>query len=691
MQRLGVDVGGTFTDLLVVDEGDGRVWVDKLPTTTADPAAGVLDGALRVIETAGIEPSAVDEFMHGTTIATNTVLERDGARAGMLTTEGFRDILHTARHRRPLTFSIYQDVPWQDHPLIRRELRLPVRERITPPDGAVEIELDEASVREAARTLAGKGVESVAVCLLFSFLDPSHERRVRAILEQELPDTHVFLRSDVAPRYREYEAFSTTALCAYVGPKVNRYLERVTERLEQAGIGPELHTMTSAGGVATVDGATRLPASLLMSGPVAGIMGGTWAARLAGFSSAITLDVGGTSADIGVAPDGELRIKHLLDTDVAGYHAMIPMAELDTIGAGGGSIASVDETGMLHVGPQSAGAEPGPACYIRGGTRPTVTDAMVVLGKLRPESFLDGAMAIDHGLAERALREEVCEPLGIELEEAAASTVGIVTHSMIQAIELNSVQKGYDPRDFTFVALGGAGALFACDIAQEMGIPRVVVPPHPGITSALGLLAADIVYESSTTEMQPLAEVDWEPLRADYERLEASVLEQLRRDGLTDDAVELRRYADCRYVNQGYELMVGVPPLAGDAGGWAEAVEEAFHAEHERLYSRRFAGDVTMVNIRAVGVGRRPELTWPTLEAGDGEPSRALRHEQRVLFVVERHREAHPTRFYNRARLRAGDRIEGAAIVEQFDATTVINPGVSCNVDPYGNLILETG
>ena len=360
-----------------------------------------------------------------------------------------------------------------------------------------------------------------------------------------------------------------------------------------------------------------------MSGPVAGLMGGIWAARLAGFDSVITLDVGGTSADIGVAPDGQLRIKHLLDTSVAGYHAMLPMAELDTIGAGGGSLAYVDETGMFHVGPQSAGAEPGPACYMRGGTRPTVTDAMVVLGKLRPESFLDGAMPVDPALAEQALREHVAEPLGIGLEEAAASTVGVVTHSMIQAIELNSVQKGYDPRDFTFVALGGAGGLFACDIGQEMGLPRVA---HPAATRA-SPRRWGCWLPTRCTSSRPRRCSRWPSSTGSAwwpttPRLDDAAREQLRRDGIAGDAIELRRYADCRYANQGYELMVRVPALEGDPQAWAAAVEEAFHAEHERVYSRRFTGDVALVNLRTMGVGRRPELAWPELEAGRRRPVR---------------------------------------------------------------------
>jgi 5-oxoprolinase (ATP-hydrolysing) len=371
VRRLGVDVGGTFTDLILVDTDAGTVTVDKLPTTTDDPSRGTIAGARRLIEAADLGPELIDQFFHGTTIATNVVLERDGARTGLITTEGFRDILHTARHRRPLTFSIHQSVPWQEHPLVRREHRLTVPERIVPPDGEVEIELDEARVRDAARALKRAGVEAVAVCFLFSFLNAEHELLAARLIAEELPDAHIFLRSEVAPRYREYEAFSTTALCAYVGPRVNRYLVRLAASMRDADFRSELHLMSSAGGVATVDGATRQPVCLLMSGPVAGLIGGVWAGGLSGFDDVITLDVGGTSADIGVAPGGQLRTKHLLDTQIAGYHASIPMADIDTIGAGGGSIAFVDDTGMLHVGPRSAGAQPGPACYGRGGTQAT--------------------------------------------------------------------------------------------------------------------------------------------------------------------------------------------------------------------------------------------------------------------------------------------------------------------------------
>jgi N-methylhydantoinase A/oxoprolinase/acetone carboxylase beta subunit len=444
----------------------------------------------------------------------------------------------------------------------------------------------------------------------------------------------------------------------------------------------DLHVMTSAAGVATVDGATRQPANLLMSGPVAGLIGGLWAARRSGFESVITLDVGGTSADIGVAPGGKVRIRHLLDTQIAGYHASIPMADVDTIGAGGGSIALVDEAGMFHVGPQSAGSEPGPACYGRGGTRPTVTDAMLVLGKLRPCSFLGGNMRIDRNLAVRALRQHVCDRLNVDVPTAAAGTVAVITHSMIQAIELNSVQKGYDTRDFVLVALGGAGPLFACDIAQELSVPRVVVPPHPGITSALGLLATDLVYDFSTTIMQPLADLDRDRVRDEYAQLECAARRQLDRDGVPAERVEVRHYADCRYVNQGYELGV-IVPIEVDLD-WADVVTEAFHAEHERTYSRRLDSDVQLVNIRALGVGHMTELSWPS-------PPPAVKAEPLAVEDVRFGGDTHATAFYSRSALGEGTEIVGPAVIEQFDSTTVVNPSVRCRIDGAGNIVLELG
>src|SRR5712691_6479999 len=391
MKRLGVDVGGTFTDLIYVDDEAGVIQVHKLPTTPGDPSQGTIQGIQDVTGGAGESPAALDQVFHGTTIATNIVIEHSGATVGMITTEGYRDILHIARHKNPLNFSNYQDLPWQRYPVVRRRYRLTVPERITK-DGSVLVPLDEERARDQVRKLREAGVDAVAVCFLFSYVNPAHEARVAEIVREEFPEAFLSVSSEVLPQYREYERFSTVCLNAYIGPKVATYVGRLQGELTRLGVRTGVHLMTSASGVATAGGAIARPVNLLMSGPVAGVVGGIWTGKQAGFDNVITLDVGGTSADIGLAQEGRLRMKHLLDTRVGPYQAMIPMVDVDTIGAGGGSIAYVDQGGIFRVGPRSAGADPGPAAYGRGGTEPTATDAMVNLGWLLPEAFLGGEM-----------------------------------------------------------------------------------------------------------------------------------------------------------------------------------------------------------------------------------------------------------------------------------------------------------
>ena len=385
MKRIGVDVGGTFTDLILVDEEAGRITVDKVPSTPDDPARGVVEGVSGLCAKAGVALAEVDNLLHGTTVATNIVLTHSGAEVGMLTTHGFRDILHIARHKKPYNFSLQQELPWQSRPLVKRRHRLTVHERVTVPNGDVLVPLDEDEVRERVRQLRDAGVEAVSVCLLHSYLKPEHERRIKEIVLEEFPEAFLSVSHEVLPLYREFERFSTVCLNAYVGPKVSRYVARFDEALSTAGYEREVQLMQSSGGMATIESATQRPVNLLMSGPVAGLIGGIWAGRMAGFEDVVTLDMGGTSADIGVAAGGQLRMRHLLDTKVGDYQAMVPMVDIDTIGAGGGSIAYVDPGGVFRVGPQSAGADPGPACYGRGGVEPTSTDAQLVLGRLRTD------------------------------------------------------------------------------------------------------------------------------------------------------------------------------------------------------------------------------------------------------------------------------------------------------------------
>ena len=559
VKRIGVDVGGTFTDLIYVDDETGSGARAQAAHDARRPVAGNGGRASASSPSGpGESPAALDQVFHGTTIATNIVIQHDGADVGMITTEGYRDILHIARHKKPLNFSNYQDLPWQAYPVVRRRHRLTVPERITK-DGSVLVPLDEEKAREQVRKLKEAQVEAVAVCFLFSFLNPLHEQRVAEIVREEFPEAFLSVSSEVLPQYREYERFSTVGLNAFIGPKVGSYVKRLQEELTGLGVRTGLHLMTSASGVATAEAAAKRPVNLLMSGPVAGVVGGIWAGRLAGHANVITLDVGGTSADIGLAQDGKLRMKHLLDTKVGPYQAMIPMVDVDTIGAGGGSIAYVDAGGIYRVGPRSAGAVPGPAAYDRGGTEPTATDALVNLGWLLPEAFLGGGMTLRADLAREAFASGPAAVLGMSVEEASMGAVQILSHSMVQSIEENSVRKGFDPRDFALVAEGGAGPLWAANIAIEVGTPHVVVPPHPGIAAAMGLLATDMTYEYVATTYQRLGALDAGALQQRFEELEQQAVSQLEEDGVPHDRMVIQRIADCRYLGQGYELRVDAP------------------------------------------------------------------------------------------------------------------------------------
>ncbi|WP_328812329.1 hydantoinase/oxoprolinase family protein [Rhodococcus sp. NBC_00297] len=689
MKRIGVDVGGTFTDLVLWDD-DGTVVVHKTPSTNHDPSIGTMDGIAVLAERAGIDPAEIDMFFHGTTVATNIVLEHNGCDVGMITTEGFRDLLHIARKKRPLNYSNYQDLPWQKWQLVPRRNRRVVPERIDA-SGAVLTPLDEDAVREQVRLLRERGVDAIAVAFLHSYRNPTHEQRVKAIIAEEFPGVFVSLSSEVAPQYREYERFSTAALNAFIGPKTSQYIENLAQKASAAQVGEDVHLMTSAGGLVTSRSASEIPVSLLTSGVVAGLLGGCAIGKASGFPSVITLDVGGTSADVGVAPDGALRMKHLLDTRIGDYHAMVPMAEVDTIGAGGGSIAVVDDGGMFRVGPRSAGAVPGPACYGHGGTEPTSTDAMVMMGWLRENSFLSGTMRVQPELARTAIQTHIADKLDAPLDEAAMGIFKILAHSMTEAISLHSVRKGYDPRDFSLIAEGGAGPLFAWQIADQLGIPRVIVPGHPGITSAVGLLTTDIRYEEPTTVWTSSADPDIELLRQQVERLSEQAVAQLRADGVAPENISLERSVDCRYVGQGYELRVQAPDGEID-DVWVKTTAEAFHEAHGRTYSQRFDDKpVQLINVRVTGVGAVPHVRIADIEKGTTDASAAIKTTARALFWKDD--TAKPewveTPVYERSLLLAGNRFDGPAIVEQFDSTTIVGMNQHATVDAVGHIIIE--
>jgi N-methylhydantoinase A/oxoprolinase/acetone carboxylase beta subunit len=689
VRRLGVDVGGTFTDIIFVDDS-GAVRVHKIPTTTQNPAEGTVAGIRQI---AG-ESDKVDYIAHGTTIATNVILTHTGASVGLITTRGFRDILQLARHKKPLNFSFYQDIPWHEFPLVPRKNRLTVEERIVPPDGSVEIPLNEDQVLEALETLKVRGVEAIAICFLFSFLNPEHEERAAALAREAFPDSFISVRSELLRQHREYEVFSTVCLNAYVGPAVANYVRNLEAALAE-GNAPSsetgsnrVHYMTSSGGIATSAGVIRRPVALLTSGPVGGLIGGVHAGRTTGFPNVITLDVGGTSADIGVSVGGELRRRHLLESQIGGYAVAMPMIDLDTIGAGGGSIAFVDDGGVFRVGPESAGASPGPACYGRGGDKPTVTDAQIVLGRLREETPLAGVLPLKRSLAEHAIERQVANPLGLNVHDAAVGVLQISTELMVQAVESNSVQRGYDPRDFALVALGGAGPMFAIDIAVRMDIPWVVVPPFPGIGAAIGLLASDVMYEDSRTIMAELDENGWKAASAAYQQMSETMAEQLQTDGfeLADTHIDL--LADCRYFHQGYELTIGAPHYTTEE--WPRLVRRAFDSAHEREYGRSFEDfRVQFVAARIRGSGHMPKLELPQVApGGELNPKRALVAEKEITHLLPAPHRA-VTSVFARDRLLAGDTVSGPAILEQIDTTTIIAPGAVAEVRPDGSLVVD--
>ena len=689
MKLIGVDVGGTFTDVMYGDTESQDIAIHKVPTTPDDPSRGVIQGMVEICERFDVDRAKVDHVLHGTTIATNAVLEYKGATTGMVTTEGYRDILHIGRHQRPQHYSIMQDVPWQDQPLVQRRHRKVVPERLTPPDGAVLTPLDEDAVRRAAQELKIAGVEAVAVCFLFAYINPAHEDRAAEIIREEYPDCFVTTSSAVSPQFREFERFTTAAMNAFIGPKVRTYVRELEGALSDNGFKADLHVMSSNGGVATGAMVSERPVMTLLSGPAAGVLGGAMSGDRSDRNRLITFDVGGTSADIGLVVDGQFAEATARDTWIGGYPVMAPMIDIHTIGAGGGSIAHLDAGQAFRVGPRSAGAQPGPAAYGRGGDLPTVTDADVVLGRLQPGNFLGGEMNLDADAARKAVGE-LAEQLGMTLEAAADGVLTIINANMANAIRSRTVQKGHDPREFSLVAFGGAGPLHGVDVARDLGIPEVIIPPYPGITSAAGLLTTDLKYDAIRTEFQVSGSVDGDRLTRDFEAMRDGLAAQFKADGLDEGAVAYQRSGDLRYVGQGYELRVPVADGPVDDGSLAD-IFKAFEDIHTTEYGHVFEDNpIEIVNIRVTGIGQMPKIELPTLSRG-GDLKDALLDEAQCHFRLDGELQAVATPLYERDKLPIDVAVEGPAIVLQKDTTTVIPPGARATAQAGGNLLIETG
>jgi len=689
MRLIGVDVGGTFTDVIFSDTESGQVLVHKVPTTGDDPSRGVLTGIFEMCERNGIDPGSIGVVFHGTTIATNAVLEYNGSEAGMVTTEGFRDIIHIGRHQRPQHYSIMQEIPWQNRPLVKRRHRKVVAERLVPPTGEVLVPLDEDAVRRAARELRAEGVESVAVCFLFSYLNPTHEERARDIILEEFPEAFVTTSSSVVSQFREFERFTTAAMNAFIGPKVRNYISQLDRALRDRGLAAELRIMRSNGGAATPGRISEFPVLTLLSGPAAGVIGGAWSSALSDHQNVITFDVGGTSADIGVVTRGTFSEASARDTYIAGYPVLVPMIDIHTIGAGGGSIAHIDTGNAFRVGPRSAGSLPGPAAYGRGGTLPTVTDANVVLGRLDAENFLGGQMALDTEASRRVIAE-IAGRLGMTDDETAEGIITILNSNMANAIRSRTVQKGIDPREYALIAFGGAGPLHGAEVAEMLGIPEVIVPAYPGITSALGLLTCDLKYDVIKTEFQLSTALDLDRLNSNFSVMERELREQFTADGIDAEKVVMLRQADTRYAGQGYELRVDVPADTLDRAS-IDRTFEHFHKVHETEYGHCFReSPIEIVNIRLIGSAPSPQIAWTAVEAS-GKLEDAVVKMGRTRFRVDGKLGEYDTTFYRRDLLPRDTSIPGPAIVLQLDTTIVVPPAWRFKADDQDNLILTKG
>ena len=684
--RVGVDVGGTNTDVILVTE-DGE-FTFKTPSTT-DPSQSTLTGIVEVCQLAGIEPADVDQILHGTTVATNALIEHEGAKTGLLTTDGFRDVLHIGRHRKPHSFSLQQTISWQEQPIVKRRHRKEITERIYPP-GDVVIPLDEDAVLKETGDLVADGVESIAVCYLHSYLNREHEDRTKELIHEQFPDVSVSTSSEVVAQFREFERFTTTAINARLEPVMSTYLTRLSDGLADEGFDAEVLIMQSNGGMASVQNVAEQPVTTLVSGPAAGVLSAAFEGEHVDEPNLVMLDMGGTSADISVVP-GRVLERDPRDSTVGGYPTITPMLDIETIGAGGGSIAWFDDAMGFNVGPKSAGANPGPACYARGNDQPTTTDAQVVLGRIDPDSFLGGDLDLEPERSRDALQTQLCERTDQAQfetpEQAALATLEVANTNMYRAIREQTVQRGYDPREYTMVAFGGAGPMHGASIAEKLEVSTVLVPPSPGIASARGLLTGNVKYDYQQTVSSPLEEVDGEFIEEAFERLEARGREQLERDEIDSARWEFRSSVDCLYDGQGYELNID---FDGTDGDWHTRLRERFEKRHEAEYGHYFEADpVELLNVRVTAIGDVESYTPPEITA-DGALEAAKTTESTIVFGTPDTPKELTVPRYERERLAAGTEIEGPAIVDEFDSTVVVNPDWTATVEANGSIILTT-
>jgi N-methylhydantoinase A len=675
-RRVGVDIGGTFTDIVTIEQG--RISVAKTPSTPEVPEQGVIDGLASVSETNESALSEIGFLAHGTTVATNAVLEGEWAETALVTTEGFRDVLEIGRQARPDIYDFQVEKPT---PVIERNRRYEVRERLDE-RGNVLTPLDEQGVRALASDLIETGVDSVAISLLYAFENDSHEQRVRDLLQEEGLNASFSLSSRVFPEIREYERTLTTALNASLKPVIDRYIGELESKVESRGVDTGLQIMQSNGGIITADVARERPVNTLLSGPAGGVQGATYVAGLSGKRNLVTMDMGGTSCDVSLVEDGTPLVS--TDTTVGEYPISIPAIDIHTVGAGGGSVAWIDAGGALRVGPKSAGAIPGPICYGRGGKRPTITDANLLLGRIDPTMFLSGEVDVGVDDVRQRLIDEIANPLDISVVEAAQGILDVANANMARALRVVSVERGYDPREFGLVAFGGAGPLHACKLATELDIPTVIIPRTAGVLSALGLLVSDILYDYSTSRVRQWDDVTPTELQTQFDTFSTKGRTRLSAERLEASAIQLERSVDLRYAGQAFELSVPVP--GGDlSDGSLAIIKQRFHNRHQQRYGHAYPDEpveLVTIRLRARGVIEPPDL-HPTTTGGS--ISDAITTTHTVIY------DGTPTEtpVYSRKQLPISSSFVGPAIVRGAESTVVVHPGQHVSVDNYGSLHIE--
>ena len=676
--RVTVDTGGTFSDFVYLAEETGELSITKVASTPDDPSRAILQG-IEALPARSNGSATISFFCHGTTVGTNALLEGKGVKTALLVTEGFRGIYPVAEQARPYGTAIFDVMYDKPAMLVRQSLTGEVAERVDF-RGRVLHELDETALRETVRELAGHDIESIAVCLLFSFLHPAHEARVREIVAEEMPGCSISLSSEILPQIREYYRLSTTVINAYLQPILARYIAQLDRRLASAGVVTrQKYVMQSNGGMATFQGASQRAVTTVLSGPAGGVTAGAYACRMTGLPNLITFDMGGTSCDVALIKDGQAAVTSR--GKIEGRDLAVPMMDINTVSAGGGTIARVNRLGALEVGPQSAGAVPGPACYGRGGTEPTITDCNLVLGFLSEDNFLGGRMKLDAGKARQAVSERVAKPLGIGVEEAAAGIIRIIDVKMEEAIKAISTMRGHDLRDFMLLAFGGAGPLHAGRIARDLGMAGIVVPLYPGVYSAIGLLMSDVKHDYVRSRMTMMSTLSPEDVNGLFAELQTQAETDLRDDGFAAEQIRVERALDLRYAGQGYEITLPCPAGAMTANGLKKLRQE-FDTHHRAMFGHAAPEEpVEVVSYRVTGIGMIPPVQLPKFKREGSVLADALRARRRVRFdgaAVE-------CPVYQREKIDVGLTVAGPAVLDQFDCTTVLCPGQVARVDEWKN------